>query len=520
MRTWIDRGWQILFWGLLALQVAAIWWFPYFPTQDGPSHLDNAAILRFYSRPDLTVFREYFTVNHRLSPNWVAHLVLAALTGVANPAAAEKILLTAYILLVAFAFRYVLRAVHHDAEPLAVLCFPLLGHCLLQYGFYGFCLSIGIYFLALGYWLRHRESFGLHEIPAFTALSLLLYFSHLVSWALLLGSVGLLSIWLLLSRRVQIAPVLASLMSFLPAAILAVIFLVRPGAMPSNVPSTPIAARWDALRHLSTAIFSYDAADVRISTALAAFFGLITAICAFRKSLRRNWTVDDGLLLVPIAILLLYFMAPPAASGGYYLLERLQLYVFLTLIVWLGAQPKIGTATFFAIQAGAVVFTVLLLALNLPRYRDMNTYLEEYVSVAPFIQPNTTLLPLILDAPAGQLGRLYTRPLAHASGYVTASRHALNLDNYEAQVDFFPIQFRPERNTAVFLGSIETAPPHIDMQGYERRTGARIDSLLLWSFSGRASSIEPGYHVVFQSTAGHLRLYRRDESVFIRVPSR
>ena len=43
---------QLLFFALLALHVLPLWVFPFFPSQDGPAHLENAVILRDYHRPD------------------------------------------------------------------------------------------------------------------------------------------------------------------------------------------------------------------------------------------------------------------------------------------------------------------------------------------------------------------------------------------------------------------------------------------------------------------------------------
>src|SRR5262245_27031384 len=57
-----DRG--VLFFTLLILiHLVPIWSFTYFPSQDGPAHINNANILREYYQPDRSIFREYYSLN-------------------------------------------------------------------------------------------------------------------------------------------------------------------------------------------------------------------------------------------------------------------------------------------------------------------------------------------------------------------------------------------------------------------------------------------------------------------------
>src|SRR5947207_340100 len=101
---------EIALWAALyALQLAPVWGLRYFPSQDGPSHLENANILLLLRRPELPVFRDYFAVNRGPTPNWLGHVALAGLIRISSPLPAEKILLTLYILTLPLAVRYALR---------------------------------------------------------------------------------------------------------------------------------------------------------------------------------------------------------------------------------------------------------------------------------------------------------------------------------------------------------------------------------------------------------------------------
>src|SRR5215218_886324 len=100
----------LLFWALVLLHLVPIWSVRYFPSQDGPAHLQNAQLLLHWMRDDPGPWREYYTINLKPVPNWAGHLALAGMMTVTSPAVAEKILLSGYVILLACAMRYLLRS--------------------------------------------------------------------------------------------------------------------------------------------------------------------------------------------------------------------------------------------------------------------------------------------------------------------------------------------------------------------------------------------------------------------------
>src|SRR5216684_257598 len=76
---------------LCLLYLAPVWIFPYLPTQDGPSHVYNAIILKDYGRPD-TRYQEFFELRLEQFPNWISHALLFVLLHVFPPLIAEKLL--------------------------------------------------------------------------------------------------------------------------------------------------------------------------------------------------------------------------------------------------------------------------------------------------------------------------------------------------------------------------------------------------------------------------------------------
>jgi hypothetical protein len=105
---------------LLAILLLPIWVFSYFPTQDGPAHVDNAAALHYYVRGSESLLHEYYRLNLRLVPNWFTNVIIAGLIGFVSPIVAEKILISSYIILLPVSIRYALGAVNQASTFLAL----------------------------------------------------------------------------------------------------------------------------------------------------------------------------------------------------------------------------------------------------------------------------------------------------------------------------------------------------------------------------------------------------------------
>jgi len=72
----LDTIYQRRFWiaVFIALYLLPVWAFKFFPSQDGPSHLYNAQILRQYTNPNY-IYSQFFDLHLALFPNWLANLL-------------------------------------------------------------------------------------------------------------------------------------------------------------------------------------------------------------------------------------------------------------------------------------------------------------------------------------------------------------------------------------------------------------------------------------------------------------
>lgn len=526
-RAWWRDGDNVLFAALLVLHLAPIWAFTYFPSQDGPAHLNSANIVRLYHRLEGAALREYFTLNTRPEPNWAGYLALAGLMDVVPPLTAEKILLTACVTLLMLSIRYALRAVRPGAAWLGVLGFPLATSYLLHVGFYNFACSLPVFFWTVGFWLRRRERAGWGAVLGLMLLSVALFFCHIVSVLAAALALGIATAWrvaldarrgaLWRGLRDRALPVAVAL---LPAAVLAVVFFMRQGV--GNVWHW---SPWLLAAKLATLywLVSFQPAEAVFMVVLVTVFAVVVVRNVRAKQKSGEWCADDGWLAVAVVCFVLYFLMPEEVAGGGVVTARLALFAFFALLVWFGTLT-FSAAMRRAVRAIGALVAVALVGMHTLTFARTNALLADYCSVASHVESGRTLLALSFDhqghTPDGRLVSHRVKPFSHASGYIAVLAGAVDLTNYEGRASYFPIAYRPALNPYVHIGNekdIESQTPRADFLSYPQRTGGRVDYVLLWGVA-RADRAHPGvqsifsqlaagYELAFTSPQGNAQLY-------------
>lgn len=515
---------------LMALSLLPLWIFPFFATQDGPAHVENANILLNYANPARPELGQFYMLNFSTPTNWLGHLVLAALMSVAPPLLTEKLFLSVYVIAFPVAVRYALRAIQPQASWIACAIFPSIYSFVLYKGFYNFCASLPLYFFLIGYWLRRRDHLSRRATLVLTLLSLVLYAAHVVSWVMACLGIGILTLWFCASElrsqralhltllRRRVAPFV--IVSLVPA-ILIVLFVLRGTGEPISIQTnwaTPLAN----LMRLTTLV-ALDAREYWLAAALALGLGSMGAYQIFQKLRLRQLNEWDGLLLVMLAYGLMYLIAPAGFAGGSFVKQRLMLYPYLILVLWLGAQ-KYSTAVRRATQLLVSSWMVILIVIRLGAQSELNAQLEDLYSVAPHISQNSTMMPLtfashaVPDEESSALSRI--RVMLHGAGYLAATRSSVDLTNYEARTDYFPLRFRETHSPLRFASRLASGRPQMDLAGYAQEKQVLVDYVLLIAEDVPfrpgfkpppyiLAQLEQGYNRVYTSPRGFVYLYQR-----------
>jgi hypothetical protein len=489
------RGTLILA-AVIVVQLLPIWLLPYFPTQDGATHMTIARVLRDYDRPEYPALREVFERNHEAVPNLFVYIVLADVLRFVSVPVAEKILLSAYVILLPLAVRWAVTGVASENASLALLALPFTFNFLLNMGFYNFSVSLAAFFVALGWWLRHRDRFGPWAALVFAALSIWVYFSHVVSLVALLATVGVAA----LARR-DLRSLAWLALASLPSAALT---LSYAGGMGHYRGWLPFGDRLWRLATLNALV----SIDSRIDL-LAALLAVALAAVAVRPLARSRR--ETGLGFAVLALLVLALAAPQAVGVGNFITDRLVLFPYMVLIPWL-ASFEHGPRSRLGLEILGAGVALAMLAFLVPRWHEANLYLAEMTPALEQVEPGSTYLPLAFswegEAPDGGpvLHRIY--PFLHAGDHVSARRAVANLNLFAAGTDAFPIRYRPERDPFKHLRT-----------AYGWVLSRDVDYVLVWwprtrdpkiLESGRLLvDLEAGYDRIYTSPRDLVRLYRR-----------
>ncbi len=527
----------VLFWALLALHLLPIWIFPFIPTQDGPGHQAVAFILRQLDHPAAGLLRQYYLPNQEALPNWFIFFLMGRVLGFVSVPLAEKILLTAYVLLLPLAARHALRAIDPRAGFLAVLAFPFLYNFMFNMGFFNFCFSLAAFFFAIGYWLKHAERMGPGRTVILALLILWVYFCHPVTLVVTVAALMTLAGWRMLLdllaaperrftpaalwrgfRRWLLAPALACLP---PLILIASFVLSRSGLRVEMLPM------WVKIKHLAGlySLVSLSTWTIPLAIALAVLFYLVAALC-LRARWGRPLQTGDGLLLAVAVLAVAFFAAPSQLSGGGFVNHRLLLFPFLTLILWFGTfehpvRRRLG------IQIAAAGIALALLGLFAWKYDRIDRALGEIVATGKAIEPDHTVLFLSYahqgEDAEGKPVAFRTWPFVHAGGYLAARQRLVDLSLYEANENYFPLYYRPALNPFLHLApgplGIESRPPEVDLLGYPRRTGGSVDYVLLWGLRDELrgdpkvravqDQLAAAYDLIHRTRDGRVLLYKR-----------
>ncbi len=533
---------SVLFWLMMAIGVAPIWWLSQIPTQDGPAHLYNAHLLSGWWKTSFPIDRVFFALNHTPVPNWLSTALLAILMQLFSPQLAERLLLTSYVVLLPLSFRYASQSFDYVSRYTYFLGFALVWNYFFQLGFFNFCLSLVWYLFFLGYWARNRHSLGLWNVVHLFLLSVLLYFSNGLSYYLAGATVGVLSLVALAtaprgqSHKRQWYAVLLPQVGLLLSLPLSILFFAQHGKHYATRPS-PVSFRsliWSVTR-LPILLTSLNSIDLKLS----ALFGILLALGAglavySRRDRPQKLMWSDALLLAGACLFVFYIVAPEHTGGGGFINDRIFLFALATVALWVSMQQYDRT-TAALLTAAAMISILGLQVRTFERNARLSAMLDQYSTAANHIEEHKLLWALNLD-PAGT-GYVQARepglredPFEHAGAILALQRNLVDLNNYEAASKNFPIVYNDAFDPFHIIeilprdGGAPTFPRRVNLAKYDQLTGRAVDYVLLWHLPDPTHAnlavqdlqrqLSSDYVLIYCAENIPLRLYhlRREES--------
>ena len=488
---------------LIVAYLLPIWLFPYFPTQDGVSHVYNSQILTEYVNPTYQ-FRDYYDINWFPFPNWLSHASLALLLFIFPPLIAEKVFLSLYVILFPFAIRYFLNAVQSGRDALVILSFTFIYNYLLLMGFYNFAVSVPLFFLALGYWWRHREALTTTRIVLLNLLIIVIYFAHLISYAFVLFSIALLTV---IHFRHNLKRILITGCAVLPAALLLIVYLPTSDLLAGGPPEFELGRVGELLENAigMYVLVAYNENQAWISYAVFACL-LFLSIWTFwqnRKPSTESVAGQGAFLILFGVLFLLYLILPGSIGPGGWVNDRLLILAALLIFACFRLSEHIRWQQVFT---GLVTLLAIVNVLYIGILcKTLNAELRQFNAFVDRVEKNTVILPLQFEA-TGESLRIGI--FVNAANYYCLDNGCINLGNYEVQFDYFPIRFKPDFETPIaekeWVQIVHWTPEAIDLCDY----ADNVDYLLLWGAPEEekvAAEIAACYTLI--ATEGRLKLY-------------
>lgn len=429
---------SLLWYALLLLaHLTLIWALPYFPSQDGPSHLYNLAILNDLLHGG-SVWGRFYEHQLRLTPNLGFHLAAYPLLQFLPPQATEGSFLSLYLLVLAGVVPYLLRSFQRRAFPLSFVVFPLVFNFTLLMGFYSYCLAAVLFLAALACTWRTRERPSWQRLFICTGMGAVLYLSHLTACALFAGAVVLLPV-AEGEGKSPAARFAKGVLLALPLFLLLGYYLAQ--AQHGTLPAPEKLFSLARLGRLLCDFFLFSTVSFSLLQLLplCLLLGIVLVLAKLRMSRWRSGErlapPERYLLVLAGAIFFVYLAAPNGFAGGSFFNERLP-WVILTLVLpVLAAVPQasspgwrrllIAQACLFFLVNGFVLWS-------------QGQGVQRFVSSLAVSLPQGSCVALYRPARPGQLP---VDPLLHALAYPCLNGRYVDIGNYETQLDYFPVRF-------------------------------------------------------------------------------
>ena len=457
---------------------------------DGPAHLYNSNILLHLLKGN-NALSEFYSINSLPIPNWTSHFILLCFHSILPSWTAEKILLVMYVSGMALSFRYLIKNLNSQNIALSILIFPFIYSFLFHLGFYNFSLSFILFFTTLGYWLHSFNSNNFYKHLILFFLITTTYFSNLVIFGFLGLTLGLYIFYYSFKRYLDDKDILSAIkfcgkrllilfIISLPSMIFLIIFFLNVQFYPSGE-AYPLKEliKWinDARPFI---VYDYSGEEIITQQFFHVLLLLLTLSFILKNKDNKNYNNLEkaNIILIPLLLtILLYFITPNGSSAGM-MSDRYCLMLYVLGLIWIVSR---SVKTKFN---SIIIFSVLILHFGL-LFKHLNGTIRNLDANAvtinkadEYIAENSIVLPV-------NLSDNWLEP--HFSNYLGVDKPIIILENYEADVGWFPIIWNSEKLPNIVLSDKNSISGIQWINNIKSKSTKQIDYILLY---GNLSKID------------------------------
>lgn len=435
-----------------------LWLTRYTASLDGPQHLYLSQVMVQLWQGNAT-FESFYQFSSPVIGNQTGNLLLALLNAALPAWLAEKLLLTGYVTGLAYAFRYMALGFRTHASLLTFLIFPFAWHGFMLQGYYNFSLAFIGFFFFVGWWTRNRDRLNVRRSLIMGLLLLLIYYTHVFVFGLLLFVLALMALTRLLlrSQSNETAPTLPAqikqnallLLAALPTIVLTFLYYRIIPDLPVEAQSLHPAAYLGSLKILIAFVEGPEMQrTLPFLVFLAALFVFsmlhrINFMIRPRKSIHKGFLQEgDFWLIAALVFAGIIFLFTDSLSTGS-MMERISLAFFLAIIAYLSLQPMpkwVEATTMIAV----IVFSLSLRTYQHTYYRQLDKEITELLSLEAFFEKNEVIMSINFSTNWVQI---------HHKNYIGSNKPIVNLHT-EAVAEQFIIGWNKQQMPDIYLGAL------------------------------------------------------------------
>lgn len=435
---------QVCFFVLVIINCSVLFVAKHFPTLDGPAHLYNATILKELLTSNTNIYSDFFTLNPQFPPNVLSHVLLILFKYFLPWFVAEKTLILLHLAFTPLFFRLIVKHFNPSQPWLCYLIFPLTHLSLLYMGFYNFTLGILFAIICLKQYFIQMEKSDFKSSLLFFICLILLYFSHIFVFLIVLIFLFLHTLFRIISvikTKGSVADFIKTtsvslLLPLIPSLVLCAVYLLkRQGNY--NFKFMPT----DTITWLYTnggPFQAYGIEENLYCKIIVAILGILSLtqitqrirIYIASKKISETFKKSDIFLVMAFLLVVLSYTMPDEDGYGGYITIRFVLFAFLFLILWLATNISISKIT-FPLIVGLLTCHFILLTKKSKVICELNKAVIEIEKAIPYIKDKSSVLTFV------GYGDLWQAK--HFGNYLGAGKNLLIFDNYEADAGYFPV---------------------------------------------------------------------------------
>lgn len=455
---------------LLCFHVGLVWILPYFPTQDGPSHVYNLVILKDLLNGGIE-WGNYFTYTLYAVPNLGFNLLSYPMLHFFPPFVVEKLFVSIYIILMGVSVPLFLNTFNNKSRSFIYFVFPVIFNFNLLMGFYSFVIAVPLFLIAFSFSWKIRNRSIVFKFIFFNIAGSIIFYCHIIPFVFFLISLSAITVMRSMDFRSKIIEIAKFIVTISPILLNLIYYITYSSQSTLSGTSYSFSVLWSI--RLLTELFFFSTLSFSLWQLFPASLLMLLYLLFAWSSVKniyykkiRNKNIPDlekTLLFLASILILIYLFAPFQFGGGSFFNARFPWVILLIMLPLL----QIPETVFWKQFAPKILVGIacLFFAFNTVVFWQQSKKVEKYLSGLNINLPKGAYVMTykMINSKAG-LPRVDV--LMHAASYYGVVKSCVNIGNYETDLNYFPIHFKDTVSWFPSTGQIAYKAETIDWPDY------------------------------------------------------